>query len=70
MEFKDQILKCVVCGTEFIFTADRQRYHAQKGYTTSSSKSDSTLCILDPKFIKEFNFAIECGRLACSNSGP
>jgi CxxC-x17-CxxC domain-containing protein len=32
MEFQDRILKCVDCGTEFVFTAGEQAFYADKGF--------------------------------------
>ncbi len=33
MEFRDRNLTCVECKSQFLFTADDQRYHSEKGYT-------------------------------------
>ena len=33
MEFRDSTLTCVECKSSFLFTADDQRYHSEKGYT-------------------------------------
>lgn len=33
MVFKDRTLTCAECGESFIFSADDQRYHLEKGYT-------------------------------------
>jgi CxxC-x17-CxxC domain-containing protein len=41
MDFIDRTLKCVVCGKDFIFTADEQRFFHAKGFTN------------DPKHCKE-----------------
>jgi len=32
MEYQDKVLKCVDCGTEFIFTAGEQSFFADKGF--------------------------------------
>jgi CxxC-x17-CxxC domain-containing protein len=32
MEYKDKVLKCVDCGTEFVFTAGEQLFYADKGF--------------------------------------
>jgi CxxC-x17-CxxC domain-containing protein len=39
--FTDRVLKCVICGKEFIFTADEQLFFQLKGF------------INDPKHCKE-----------------
>jgi len=41
MDFSDRVLKCVVCGKEFIFTADEQRFFHAKNFVN------------DPKHCKE-----------------
>ena len=33
MEFRDRNLTCVECKSQFLFSADDQRYHTEKGYT-------------------------------------
>ncbi len=33
MVSQDRTLTCVECGSSFLFSADDQRYHAEKGYT-------------------------------------
>ena len=33
MLYQDRSIDCVECGNSFSFTADDQRYHAEKGYT-------------------------------------
>jgi len=33
MVFEDRSITCVECGQSFVFTADDQRYHLEKGYT-------------------------------------
>ncbi len=33
MSFEDKNLTCVECNTTFVFSADDQSFHAQKGYT-------------------------------------
>jgi CxxC-x17-CxxC domain-containing protein len=32
MEYRDRVLKCVDCGTEFVFTAGEQLFYADKGF--------------------------------------
>ena len=32
MDYQDRALKCVECGTEFIFTAGEQAFFADKGF--------------------------------------
>jgi CxxC-x17-CxxC domain-containing protein len=32
MEYQDRFLKCVDCGTEFVFTAGEQAFYADKGF--------------------------------------
>ncbi|HUI41366.1 MAG TPA: zinc-ribbon domain containing protein [Terriglobia bacterium] len=32
MEYRDRVLKCVECGSEFIFTAGEQLFYAEKGF--------------------------------------
>lgn len=33
MSFADKTLTCVDCGSEFVFTAGEQEFHASKGFT-------------------------------------
>ena len=33
MSYEDRTLSCRECGQSFIFSADDQAYHAEKGYT-------------------------------------
>lgn len=33
MPYQDRTLTCVDCGTGFVFSAEDQEFHAQKGYT-------------------------------------
>ena len=33
MSFEDKNLTCVECNTTFVFSADDQSFHSQKGYT-------------------------------------
>ncbi len=33
MVFQDRTLTCADCSSSFLFSADDQRYHAEKGYT-------------------------------------
>ncbi|MGH9325105.1 MAG: zinc-ribbon domain containing protein [Terriglobia bacterium] len=32
MEYKDRVIKCVECSTEFVFTAGEQLFYADKGF--------------------------------------
>lgn len=32
-EYKDETIKCVDCGQEFVFTAGEQAFYASKGFT-------------------------------------
>jgi CxxC-x17-CxxC domain-containing protein len=32
MEYHDRVLKCVECGSEFVFTAGEQAFYADKGF--------------------------------------
>jgi CxxC-x17-CxxC domain-containing protein len=41
MEFSDRVLKCVVCGKDFVFAADEQRFFHAKQFAN------------DPKHCKE-----------------
>jgi len=31
-EYKDKTIKCVDCGTDFVFTARDQEFYAEKGF--------------------------------------
>lgn len=50
MEYQDRFLKCVDCGTEFVFTAGEQAFYADKGFRNEpkrckpckSKRADST----------------------------
>lgn len=37
-EYKDKTIKCVDCGTEFIFTARDQAFYAEKGFTNEPKR--------------------------------
>ena len=55
MSYEDRSLTCVECGQSFIFTADDQSYHAEKGYTNepkrcTSCRQSST----GPAFLRRF----------------
>ena len=41
MSYEDRSLACVECGQSFIFTADDQSYHAEKGYTNEPKRCQS-----------------------------
>ena len=32
MEYRDKVLKCVECGSEFVFTSGEQVFYADKGF--------------------------------------
>lgn len=32
MEYRDRVLRCVECGSEFIFSAGEQMFYADKGF--------------------------------------
>jgi len=37
-EFKDETIKCVECGTEFVFTAKDQAFYQEKGFTNKPKR--------------------------------
>ena len=37
-EYKDKTIKCVDCGTEFIFTARDQAFYKEKGFTNEPKR--------------------------------
>jgi CxxC-x17-CxxC domain-containing protein len=39
--YTDRTLTCVECGAEFIFSADDQAYHAEKGFTNEPRRCPS-----------------------------
>ena len=39
--YEDRNLTCQDCGASFVFTADDQQYHAQKGYTNEPKRCPS-----------------------------
>ncbi len=41
MAYEDRSLTCVDCGQSFIFSADDQAYHAEKGYTNEPKRCAS-----------------------------
>ena len=41
MAYEDRSLTCVDCGQSFIFSADDQTYHAEKGYTNEPKRCSS-----------------------------
>ncbi len=41
MAFQDRDLTCVECNQPFVFTADDQQYHADKGYTNEPKRCPS-----------------------------
>ena len=38
MAFQDRDLTCMECNQTFVFTADDQQYHADKGYTNEPKR--------------------------------
>ena len=41
MSYQDRNLTCQDCGTSFVFSADDQQYHAEKGYTNEPKRCPS-----------------------------
>ena len=41
MAFSDRDLTCVECNQSFVFSADDQQYHADKGYTNEPKRCSS-----------------------------
>ena len=41
MVYEDRSLTCVECGNAFVFSADDQQYHAEKGYTNEPKRCTS-----------------------------
>ncbi len=41
MTYQDRTLACVECNQDFIFSADDQSYHAEKGYTNEPKRCPS-----------------------------
>ncbi|HXE73216.1 MAG TPA: zinc-ribbon domain containing protein [Candidatus Nitrosotenuis sp.] len=39
--FRDRTLTCADCGTDFIFTAGEQEFHASKGFTSEPRRCPS-----------------------------
>ena len=37
-DYKDKTIKCVDCGTEFIFSARDQEFYAEKGFTNEPKR--------------------------------
>ena len=37
-EFQDKTIKCVDCGTEFVFTARDQEFYKEKGFTNEPKR--------------------------------
>lgn len=37
-EYKDKVIKCIDCGTEFTFTARDQAFYAEKGYNNEPKR--------------------------------
>ncbi|MCH7896906.1 MAG: zinc-ribbon domain containing protein [candidate division NC10 bacterium] len=62
MSYEDRSLTCVECGQSFIFTADDQSYHAEKGYTNEPKRCPS--CRQTRRVRRSY------GGSDSSNSGP
>ena len=41
MEFKDETIACVDCKNEFIFTANEQKFYAEKGFDNKPKRCKS-----------------------------
>lgn len=41
MPYTDKTLSCVDCGAEFVFSAEDQEYHAQRGFTNEPRRCRS-----------------------------
>jgi CxxC-x17-CxxC domain-containing protein len=41
MEYQDRFLKCVDCGSEFVFTAGEQAFYADKGFRNEPKRCKS-----------------------------
>ena len=41
LSYQDRDLSCVECNQSFVFTADDQQYHAEKGYTNEPKRCPS-----------------------------
>ena len=41
MVYEDRSLACVECGNPFVFSADDQQYHSEKGYTNEPKRCTS-----------------------------
>ena len=41
MSFSDKSLRCVECGTTFVFTASEQEFYAARGYTNEPKRCPS-----------------------------
>ena len=37
-EYKDETIKCVDCGQEYVFTAGEQAFYASKGFTNKPKR--------------------------------
>lgn len=40
-EYTDKTIKCVDCGTEFVFTAREQEFYHEKGFTNEPKRCKS-----------------------------
>ena len=41
MDYEDKTLTCLDCGQPFVFSADDQSYHAEKGFTNEPKRCAS-----------------------------
>jgi CxxC-x17-CxxC domain-containing protein len=41
MSYEDRTLTCQECGSEFVFSADDQQYHAEKGFNNEPKRCPS-----------------------------
>jgi CxxC-x17-CxxC domain-containing protein len=41
MEYRDRAIKCIDCGSEFVFTAGEQLFYAEKGFKNDPKRCKS-----------------------------
>ena len=75
MEFQDKVLKCIDCGTDFVFTAgeqlffhDKQFKNEPKSCKACKAKSDSIIGAPPPP-AQNFHYAKIETRATCSQCG-
>ena len=61
-EYKDETIKCVDCGQEFVFTAGEQAFYASKGFTNKPKRCKA--CREKKKSCYESNETRKCIREA------